>query len=288
MYIYHNIMKQQKIIVFDMDETLGCFVQFGIFWDALQEYFNYTLTDNDFFEILDKYPEFIRPKMLSILKYLKKKKQKRHLSQVIIYTNNQGPKSWAYKIKDYFHYKLNYQLFDKVICAYKVNGKINEVCRTTYQKTITDFLRCCNLSNNLKICFIDDQYHPKMEHPIVDIITVKPYTHDLPYIVLIKRFLTTQFGIQLLNVKGEFKEFIQEYISLYDYTVKNKSKTDMNKDKIASKRLMYFLQDFFRLDHSPKTIKKKKRSKFNKTHKRIENWGMNNSLIAMSEQFLKF
>ena len=34
-----------------MDETLGYFVQFGIFWDALQEYFNHSLTDNDFFKV---------------------------------------------------------------------------------------------------------------------------------------------------------------------------------------------------------------------------------------------
>ena len=258
-------MKQKKIIVFDMDETLGCFVQLGIFWDALQEYFNNTLTDTDFFEILDKYPEFIRPKMLSILKYLKKKKQKRHLSQVIIYTNNQGPKSWAYKIKNYFHYKLNYKLFDQVICAYKINGKINEPCRTTYQKTLPDLLRCCNLSNNLKICFIDDQYHPKMEHANVENITVKPYTHDLSYFILIKRFLTTKIGNEMSSNSKEFKEFIKEYVSLYDYTVKNK--IDIGKDKIASKRLMFFLQDFFRLDHSPRTLKKNKKSKFNKTRK---------------------
>ena len=162
-------MKQQKIIVFDMDETLGCFVELGIFWDSLQEYFNNTLTNNDFFNILDRYPEFIRPKMFSILKYLKKKKQKGHLSQVIIYTNNQGPKSWAVKIKDYFHYKLSYNLFDRVIGAYKVNGKINEKSRTTYQKTVNDLVKCCRITKrNSKICFIDDQYHYGMDTDNVD------------------------------------------------------------------------------------------------------------------------
>ena len=65
---------KKRIVVFDMDETLGCFVQFGIFWDAIQEYFFHSLTEKDFFEILDKYPEFLRPKIFSILKYLKRKK----------------------------------------------------------------------------------------------------------------------------------------------------------------------------------------------------------------------
>ena len=27
-----------KIVVFDLDETLGYFVEFGIFWDSLKEY----------------------------------------------------------------------------------------------------------------------------------------------------------------------------------------------------------------------------------------------------------
>ena len=30
-----------KVVVFDLDETLGYFVEFGIFWEALQEYFKY-------------------------------------------------------------------------------------------------------------------------------------------------------------------------------------------------------------------------------------------------------
>ena len=106
-----------------------------------------------------------------------------------------------------------------------------------------------------------------MEHPNVDNIIVKPYVYDLPYFILIKRFLTTILGKQVFGDKKEFTDIIIEYISLYDYTIKNKSKSDKKKDKIASKRLMFFLQDFFRLDHSPKTIRKKKRSSFNKTRK---------------------
>ena len=28
-----------KIVVFDLDETLGYFVEFGMFWDALKHYY---------------------------------------------------------------------------------------------------------------------------------------------------------------------------------------------------------------------------------------------------------
>ena len=41
-----NLEKLSKIVVFDMDETLGYFVEFGIFWDALIAYIKST-TEND-------------------------------------------------------------------------------------------------------------------------------------------------------------------------------------------------------------------------------------------------
>ena len=63
-----------RIVVLDLDETLGHFVEFGIFWDCLQVYFNNLLTINEFIQILDLYPEFIRPNIMAILNYLKYKK----------------------------------------------------------------------------------------------------------------------------------------------------------------------------------------------------------------------
>ena len=45
-----------KIVVFDLDETLGYFVEYGIFWDCLNKYLlkqKYELTQEDFNEILD-------------------------------------------------------------------------------------------------------------------------------------------------------------------------------------------------------------------------------------------
>ena len=57
--------------VFDVDETLGYFAQFGAFVDALNNYysdFSRVVFDN-FNELLDLYPEFIRPNMIEILKY---------------------------------------------------------------------------------------------------------------------------------------------------------------------------------------------------------------------------
>jgi hypothetical protein len=57
-----------KVVVFDMDETLGYFIQFSYFWENLKVYFNEQnnavklkqLEDN-FKKILGLYPEDIRP-----------------------------------------------------------------------------------------------------------------------------------------------------------------------------------------------------------------------------------
>ena len=69
-----------KIVVFDLDETLGYFVEFGIFWDTLSTYILKNNKDNkdeptqeDFNAILDLYPEFLRPNIINILNYLKNK-----------------------------------------------------------------------------------------------------------------------------------------------------------------------------------------------------------------------
>ena len=133
-----------KIVVFDLDETLGYFTQYGIFWDSLGNYLKIkhksALTQTDFDAILDLFPEFIRPNIMTILNYLKKKKRSLYCEKVIIYTNNQAPRSWCIMIKSYFENKVRYKLFDQIIAAFKINGKQIELCRTSHLKTHKDFL----------------------------------------------------------------------------------------------------------------------------------------------------
>ena len=42
-----------KIVVFDLDETLGCFIELGIFWDSLQKFYNKKLS-NEEWELMNK------------------------------------------------------------------------------------------------------------------------------------------------------------------------------------------------------------------------------------------
>ena len=99
--------KQSKIVVFDLDETLGNFVELGMFCDALERLQQIKLNNNDFFKILDIFSEFLRPNILKILKFLLEKKRKGKCSKIMIYTNNQGSKKWTQLICKYFDSKLN-------------------------------------------------------------------------------------------------------------------------------------------------------------------------------------
>ena len=78
-----------KIVVFDLDETLGYFTEFGIFWDCLNNYLKYTntnykLTQTDFNDILELFTEFIIPNIIDILLYLKNKKQTKSCHKMMI------------------------------------------------------------------------------------------------------------------------------------------------------------------------------------------------------------
>jgi len=236
-----------KIVVFDLDETLGYFTEFGIFCECLDNYFNSNeYSKKHFNELLNLFPEFLRPNIFSILEYLKLKKQKNKCYKVMIYTNNQGDKSWAISIKNYFDKELNYKLFDQVIAAFKVQGQHIEICRTTHDKTVDDLITCTKLPENIEICFVDDVYHPGMNDDNVYYINVKPYYYKLNIEYMILKYLESNLSKHIKeksdkhfinNIKTEFKK--------YNYLVNKKTKEEQSIDKIVSKRILQHLKDFF-------------------------------------------
>ena len=208
-----------KYAVFDVDETLGYFSQFGAFVDALNNYysdFSRVVFDN-FNELLDLYPEFIRPNMIEILKYVSQKKKEGACKGIIIYTNNQGPRIWVANISKYFDYKVGTQVFDQIIAAFKVNGKIVQEGRTTQNKTYDDLVHVANIPKTSEICFIDDLNHPGMRHPNVLYINVKPYVETLPTSTLINRYLDSNLGKNILPQNREkFSKSIKKRMGVND------------------------------------------------------------------------
>lgn len=267
-----------KTVVFDLDETLGSFVEFGIFWDCLNRYLSKNteiiLSQQDFNVILDLYPEFLRPNIIEILNYLKEKKQSECCDKLMIYTNNQGDPEWAQRLRKYFENKINYTLFDQIIAAFKINGKRIEICRTSHDKSYHDLVRCSKIPVNAEICFIDDNYFPGMYNKNVYYINLKPYTYDLLFeTIMVDRFLNNPISKKWVIDDAHFKKFMNHEFVLYNYTYIEKQKEEHNVDMIISKQILFHLHEFFEKSLKYKIKKGKTRKpniyRKNRTHKKI-------------------
>lgn len=260
----------QKIVVFDLDETMGYFTQLGVFCDAL----DHCIKDNEysnknFNQLLDLYSDYLRPNILKLCNYLKKMKKKKKCDQIMIYTNNQGPKIWAENIKNYFNKKMDMIFFDQIIAAFKINGQKIEMCRTSHDKSFNDFINCTKLKENVQLCFLDDRYHEGMDHKNVYYINVKPYTYYYDFSKMISMFLQSKMGekvIEKIN-KKELDSGLVKYLERYKLSYVNKdvkrAEEEFEIDKLVSKKIMIHLNDFF-YNRKPLTLKKK-------MHKKREN-----------------
>lgn len=267
--IIGQITPPKKIVVFDLDETLGCFIELNMFWNALENYYGKKLPNEHFNILLDIFPEFLRPNILTILKYLIEKKEKKECDQVMIYTNNQGPKSWVYMISNYFNTTINYHLFDQIIAAFKVGGKIVEFNRTSHNKSIEDLIRCTKIKTNTEICFIDDQYHPLMKNENVYYIHLLPYTFSMPYVDMASLYYENQKSY--FHVQGIKKDFfikkITDFMNNYNYKVNIKSDDEKEVERVLSKQIMIHLTEFFKKKKKHITKKRKTINKLNSTRK---------------------
>ena len=263
-----------KIVIFDLDETLGYYTEFGMFWDSIKEYLKSIksplILNQDFFnKTLDLYPEFNRPNIIKILNYLKHKKQTNMCHKILIYTNNQGANDWAKMIISYFESKINYKLFDQIICAFKIQGKQIEKNRTTHLKTYTDLLKCTKIPPDAEICFLDDVYYPGMNRNNVTYINLKPYEYDIKFDVMISRFINGKVVPHILPTSC--REVLNTSMSNYAYIYVTKTGKELKVDKIVTKKALHHLHIFFnnhngvtrriknkhKNRHKNKTIKKK-------------------------------
>lgn len=264
-----------KIVVFDLDETLGYFTEYGIFWDCLNKFIKIknktTLTQNDFNNILDLFPEFIRPNIINILIYLKNKKQSKCCHKMMIYTNNQGPVEWSNHIISYFENKLNYKLIDQLISAFKVNGKRVEICRTTHNKTHQDFIKCTKVPINAEICFMDDCFYPEMANDNIYYINIKPYYYDLSFDIMISKFKESVVGSRIIENDNSFNEIMITEFKKYKYKVIEKDVKEYEIDKILGKQIITHLNTFFS-NNKTKTLSNRRlkhnTERKNKTKKR--------------------
>lgn len=179
--------RKKKVAVFDLDETLGSFTQLGLLKDVIEGFENQPMTQSEFNNLIDENPEFVRPGVIDILRLAVSKRAKGHCDAIMIYTNNNGPRSWPDSISKYFSYRLGQNVFDQVIYAYRINGRQVEAGRTTHDKTYADFLRCTGMPDDTQVCFFDDVFHPQMKHNNVFYINAKGYSNIVPLETSIRR-----------------------------------------------------------------------------------------------------
>lgn len=261
-----------KIVVFDLDETLGYFTQLNIFWNSLKKYYqdvnNIILNQNDFNTIVELYPECLRPNIMNILTFLKNKKDTNCCKKIMIYTNNTGGKEWCKMICNYFDSNLNSTLFDQIIGAFKIDGKRYELGRTSHNKKHDDLIRCTKIPLHTEICYLDDTYYPKMDTDQVYYIHIEPYFHDLDFDEMMKRYLSSKKG-KLITNKNEFVSIMNSEINSYKYVVVPKDPEEYDVEKVIGKQMLHLLELFFDKTNKKSTRKNKQIYK-NKTIKNID------------------
>jgi len=231
-----------RIVVFDLDETLGYFKQLSVLVRYLlptHVQFNHVPNESTMFEfnrLLDLFPEYVRPGMFDILQFIQTMKQSHQCSQVLIYTNNQSPPSWLTYLLHYFHTQCHARIFDKVVAAFEVNGQRVQWLRTSHAKTHSDLLQCIALPSCTQICYIDDTYHSGMQNEQIYYLQIQPYVHTLTPLEIQQRLQST-YGHQ-----HTLSTLIQELVRIDHPTPKPRPNEI---ELILSKKIMEHLLLFF-------------------------------------------
>ena len=70
--MFRQTNEEKMVVVFDMDETIGSFKEFAYLLQYMKICKNKTLTQHEFNELLDLYPEFLRTGIIHVFEYLLK------------------------------------------------------------------------------------------------------------------------------------------------------------------------------------------------------------------------
>jgi len=216
---YHRkiIKHYDKVLVFDLDETLGSFSELQWIWNAMIHLHPRTKANEKSIlkTLIDIYPEFLRPGILHILEYITQKKKKGECIAIFLYTNNQHPPPWTETIVDYFNQyieeKTNLRpFFDQIIQAFKIGQDKVEWMRTSHDKSYDDFIKCSILPKQTEICFVDNTYFQSMVHPKVYYIQPKSYQHSMSPQDIVQRFI-------LAETSGILDEYFPTTIPSFPY-----------------------------------------------------------------------
>jgi hypothetical protein len=246
----------QKVIVFDLDETLGSFGDLYILWAGIQHVFP---KYSRFNHLLNLYPEFIRYEIYPILEFLYQKKKMGDCTKIYIYTNNQCPNIWVSNILQYFQTKIDidhtsFPLFDNVIGAFKIRNKRIEISRTSHLKSYQDLIRCTLLPKSAEICFIDDTEYEQMKHDKIYYICPQSYIHSLSIKEIINRFIRSELwrdhsvNTEEPNAILNSEDYWKNWFKIHDRNDSEYTFVDARTIHLKiGQKIMYYIKDFFLL-----------------------------------------
>ena len=84
------------VVVFDFDETLGCFQELSDLSQAIANQRKRQLDPYEYVELLQILPHYMRPRIIELLTWLyRMKRTEMPWLKVMIYTNNMGGRKWV-------------------------------------------------------------------------------------------------------------------------------------------------------------------------------------------------
>lgn len=247
-------LSEPKHFIFDLDETIGSFSELYLLFQCINSLPTSLHTDPKLLvdELLLLFPEFFRHGINVIMTYLYKKKQTGACSGIHIYTNNSClPDTWCYFIMSFIEERWNMKdLFDSVIRAFKIDGKIVESKRTVNEKTHKDLLNCLLLPYDTEFCFIDNDHYAKMEHRYVYYLQPRPYYHYMTREQIIERFLNSYFGKQISTfMNQDIQPLLYKWYKSQNYSMSSTKRTldYLETDLNTSNQLFKHVRKFFKM-----------------------------------------
>lgn len=307
--IYSRQNTSKKVVVFDLDETIGSFSDLYDIWTNIYNIdVNNTIEDLSlihkqvFFCLLDLFPEFLRPGIFTIFESVIERIKLGQCHKIFIYTNNQcEAKYWVSLIILYLDHKLGVSIgspswFSPPVCAFKIGNRIIEPRRTTHNKTYNDLVKCITLPSNIEICFLDNTLHSEMRHKKVFYIHPPSYLHEMSKKEILDRFKTSEIAKVLFP-----SDKIMNPASLMTLPILNE-KTQKHIEVYY--KILFFLEEFFSMvlssQSQPKTRKAGKSyfetetKSFDATSfynvfvkKEVVNAGRNSLMPSFTKQFMR-
>lgn len=246
----------QKLVVFDLDETIGDFYMFYNFWRFLQQQYEYSpqyssdpgyiLAQPAMNQLLDLYPEFFRPGIFIIFQYLQHKKSSGALANLWLYTNNTLSPKFPIFIQQYIHYFIGYPLFDNIILTLSILNRRVDERRVHKEKEYADFIHCYGLFDNGDICFVDNDYHEGMVHRQIFYIKPSAYRHGLSFDILVERFMGTSMSpILFSHMDSSQVLFLLTRYMQTNQIQSNCGTSHPNAEFQISRRLLSYIKQFF-------------------------------------------